>query len=80
MRCLTRPSPRSYRDPPILREHRITTESRKVRLALIAVSVAFLALVPGDPTRQRLLRGLARRPRCLFETFADPDTLVGGSA
>jgi sulfate/thiosulfate transport system permease protein len=64
-----------YRDPPVLREHRVTTESRPVRLALIATAVVFLAVFLVIPLVSVFYEALNDGISTYVEGLSDPDTL-----
>ncbi|MDQ0474434.1 sulfate ABC transporter permease subunit CysW [Labrys wisconsinensis] len=64
-----------YREPPVTREHRVTTETRWVRLALIGVAVAFLGLFLVLPLVSVFYEALRRGFGPYAAAVADADTL-----
>ena len=65
-----------YRDPPVTREHRVTTESPTVRLVLIAVAVAFLAIFLVIPLASVFYEALKVGLFDYLTNITDPDTLA----
>ena len=63
-----------YRDPPVFREHRVTTEVRWVRLALIGVALAFLALFLVIPLVSVFYEALRKGLGTYVAAIADSDT------
>ena len=63
-----------YRDPPVSREHTVTTEKRAVRRLLIAIAVAFLALFLVLPLVNVFYEALRLGFGTYFNAVADADT------
>jgi sulfate transport system permease protein len=63
-----------YREPPVVREHRVTTESRPVRLVLIGIAVLFLAVFLVIPLVSVFYEAFSDGVATYFESLSDPDT------
>jgi sulfate transport system permease protein len=65
-----------YRDPPVSREHNVTTEARWFRYLLTGIALAFLALFLVMPLIDVFYEALNYGFSTYLQTFEDPDTLV----
>jgi sulfate transport system permease protein len=64
-----------YRDPPVSREHNVTTEARWFRWLLIGIALAFLGLFLVMPLIDVFYEALQYGFSTYLQTFGDPDTL-----
>jgi sulfate/thiosulfate transport system permease protein len=63
-----------YREPPVSREHNVTSESRWVRLLLIGIALAFLLAFLVIPLVEVFFEALRAGVGAYFAAFTDPDT------
>ncbi|WP_454812814.1 sulfate ABC transporter permease subunit CysW [Labrys neptuniae] len=63
-----------YREPPVSREHNVTSESRLVRRVLIGIALAFLAAFLVMPLIEVFYQAFRSGAAAYFESFEDPDT------
>jgi sulfate/thiosulfate transport system permease protein len=65
-----------YREPPVSREHNVTTESRWVRRILIAIALVFLCAFLVVPLIEVFYEAFHAGAAAYFESFEDPDTQI----
>ena len=65
-----------YREPPVTREHNVTTESRWFRYTLTGIALVFLALFLVLPLIDVFYEAFGLGIAAYFQTFQDPDNLV----
>ncbi|WP_413989397.1 sulfate ABC transporter permease subunit CysW [Labrys okinawensis] len=63
-----------YREPPVSREHNVTTESRWVRRMLIGIALVFLAAFLVVPLIEVFYEAFRTGAAAYFASFEDPDT------
>ncbi|MBP0581530.1 sulfate ABC transporter permease subunit CysW [Labrys sp. LIt4] len=63
-----------YREPPVSREHAVTTETSWVRRILIGIALVFLAAFLVLPLIEVFYQAFRSGAAAYFESFEDPDT------